>query len=207
MIGVDQTSHLSVALCCGSRVEAWPEHPEKHGSHHREQVAGPVRPSLLAGAGLPVVEHPGHSEAEVGAEHVDEDRVPSVHSPDVGSTDDFVDVEEHDFDEGHQHELDWCGCSEKNAKGDQHGRRGEISAEHGGEGDVDPRPVWVAVLVVVETMITSTSGGSRSSMVIVSTGVIVGVEEAVDKDGPLDADDGEQHVQRDRSQAVPDVVG
>ena len=44
-------------------------------------------------------------------------------------------------------------------------------------------------------------------MVIVSTGVIVGVEEAVDEDGPLDADDGEQHVQGDRSQAVPDVVG
>ena len=138
---------------------------------------------------------------------MDEDCVPSVHSPDVGSTDDFVDVEEHDLDEGHQHQLDWCGCSEKNAKGDQHGRRGEISAEHGGEGDVDPRPVWVAVLVVVETMITSTSGGSRSSMVIVSTGVIVGVEEAVDEDGPLDADDGEQHVQGDRGQAVPDVVG
>ena len=35
----------------------------------------------------------------------------------------------------------------------------------------------------------------------------MGVEEAVDEDGPLDADDGEQHVQGDRRQAVPCCCG
>ena len=211
-VGVDQTSHLGVAFCCSSGVEAGPEHPEEDGSDHREQIAGPVGPGLLAGACLSVVEHPGHSEAKVGAKHVDEDGVASIHGPHVGATDHFVDIEEHNLDEGHEHQLDGSGCSEENAKGDQHGGGGKVSAEHGGEGDVDPGPVRVAVLVVVVASLpSSTTCRSRGTMVVVNSStvasVIVRVEEAVDEDRPLDAHHGEQHVQGDGGQTVPGNVG
>ena len=101
-VGVDQSSHLSVALSSSSGVKAWPEKPEEDGANHGEQIAGPVSSLLLAGGRGPVVEDARDSEAEVCAEHVNKDRVPGIHCAYVVSADDFVDIEEDNFNHRHQ---------------------------------------------------------------------------------------------------------
>ena len=47
VVGVDDGTHLCVALSCCSSVEAWPEHPEEDCPHHGEEVAVVGRPLLV----------------------------------------------------------------------------------------------------------------------------------------------------------------
>ena len=52
-----------------------------------------------------VIQNSGHSQPKVGAKQMDEDGVPSIHSPEVVTSDDLVYHEEDSFEEGHDQEL------------------------------------------------------------------------------------------------------
>ena len=54
---------------------------------------------------LGVVQHSGHSQSKVGAKQMDEDGVSSVHSPEVVSSNDFIDHEDNGLEDSHDHEL------------------------------------------------------------------------------------------------------
>ena len=123
--------------------------------YHGEEVADPVGPRLAAGSGGPVVQHARHGKSEVSAEKVDEDRVARVHRSDVASTNHLVDVEEDDLDAGHDDELDRTGGAEDDSEGDEDRRHREVCAEQRAKVYIDPRPVRVAKLVVMDLEVNS----------------------------------------------------
>ena len=80
---------------------------------------------------------------------MDEDRVTRVHRSDVASSNHLVDVEEDDLDTGHDDELDRTGGAEDDSERDEDRGYGKVCTEQRAEVDVDPRPVRVAKLVVM----------------------------------------------------------
>ena len=58
-VGVDQSSHLGIALSSSPGVKAWTEEPEEDGAHHGEQVAGVAAPLKLALLYIRARQHPG----------------------------------------------------------------------------------------------------------------------------------------------------
>ena len=143
--GVDDGALLGVLAGGRASVEARPDHPEEDSAHHGEHVAGVGGALLAAQVVVRVIQHARHRQAEVGAEHVHEDRVPRVNGFDVVAAEDLVDDEDDDLEDGHDDQLQRRGDAEHHAEADEDGRGGEVRGDERAHVHVDVGPGAVAV--------------------------------------------------------------
>ena len=81
---------------------------------------------------------------------MDEDGVPSIHSPEVVTSDDLVYHEEDSFEEGHDQELSGGRYAQHNPEGDEDRGGGEVSRDESPNIDIN---VWPAAITLVRAKI------------------------------------------------------
>ena len=79
---------------------------------------------------------------------MDEDCVSSVQGSDIISSNNLVDVEEDNLDEGHDQELYRAGHADHGSEGDKDGGHREVGIDQSLDVDVYPRPVRIAFSII-----------------------------------------------------------
>ena len=124
--------------------------------------------------------------------------VSDVNSFQIGSSNNFIDIEENELNDSHDDELDRTRGAQDNTESDKNSSSGKFCIEQGCNVDINPRPVRPTICIIK-------SFGYSPFIVatIILTEIIVRVEEPSDQDCPLNAEGRNHHVQGHSRESVP----